>query len=117
MQISISDIAIIVDKLLTFAKDLQVEKVEIPVDFYWNIDDKELYNMADSHKQILDSLGVGSLEHEWEIINRLLSEDHESVGCTTVDFIILASLLRAIGNYLYDSRPGWGPKTNIDQPA
>ena len=85
-------------------KDLSVEIVEAPVDFYWNIEDKRLYDMAASHAELLKSLGVGSLDHDWEMISRLLAEDNDNNGCTSVDFVILASLLRAVGNYLYDNR-------------
>lgn len=113
MQISISSIEAILEKLLFYAREIGVETVEIPVDYYWHIDEKELYDLSLNKEDVGASLGVGSLEYDWEILSKTLSEGPEGDGYVSMDYLTVASLLRAIGNYLDDSQNSARSPTEI----
>jgi hypothetical protein len=106
MQIPLDSVEAVFHKLFALAKGLQIDTVEVPDDYYWNIDDAALYDLSADQRELVDALNIGSLQHDWERVSALLSEEPDGDGCNSVDFIVLASILRAIGNHLYDSGSG-----------
>lgn len=104
MQIPISSIETILQQLLSYAREIGVETVEIPVDYYWVVSDKDIYDMSLSKEAAGASLGVGSLEYDWELLSKVLSEGPDGDGYSSLDYPLAASLLRAIGDYLYDNQ-------------
>jgi len=65
-----------------------------------------MYDMSLSKEAAGASLGIGSLEYDWELLSKVLAEGPDGDGYSSLDYPLAASLLRAIGDYLYDSRAG-----------
>jgi hypothetical protein len=71
MKISIDEIQKITLLLLSKLKESKGNEIEINSDFYWDIDDNELYNPYEEPKDIT----LGQLSDDLEEIQRLINSD------------------------------------------
>jgi hypothetical protein len=88
MQVNINEIQKITFFLLSKIKESNGNEVEINNDFYWDIDDNELYNPYEEPKDIT----LGQLSHDMEELQRL----NESDDAIIYDLKRLSEILRAI---------------------
>ncbi|MGG5207305.1 hypothetical protein ACQWU4_00055 [Chryseobacterium sp. MIQD13] len=80
-------LSILMDKL-----DASDDKIILHKDLYWNIPDEELY---DVYKDPIN-LTIGSLEEDWELLQKILKNEREAVGH---DFSKISNLFRFIAQY------------------
>lgn len=90
MQIDVSKLREISEKLLSHLENNGYDQVELEVDFYWNIPEEEKYKMENSPKD----LDIGQLDEDWDFLQELLKQDHEPIG---YEFVWLGKILEAIG--------------------
>ena len=88
MLVEVKDIKKLCNQLLQKLEDLEIDKIELNNDLYWNTlsDDRE--NMNKEPK-----IGVGSLVDDIESLNKILSNENP---LTIIDFERIANVLIAI---------------------
>ncbi len=90
MQISVKELAVLCDKLLAHLKELNVEAIELPQDYYWDVPDPERYAVDEKP----DSLTIGQLSDDLADLTQLIEDEREPV---IYNFVDLAAIFRAIG--------------------
>jgi len=90
MQISIDELAVLCNKLLARLRELNIEVVELPQDYYWDIPQPERYAVYEEP----DSFTIGQLSDDWADLTQLIDKEAEPILYNLVD---LAAILRAIG--------------------
>lgn len=90
MQVEVDELQSICEILFAHLKEQGVEAVDIPVDYYWNITRKQVY---DPYQQPTE-YDVGQLSDDWHELQRLLKSESEPLGYC---FVWLAAILRAVG--------------------
>lgn len=93
MEIELRQLRDVVNKLLDHVIATRgVTKVELGKNFYWNIQEDELYKVKNKPTE----LDIGSLEDDWELVSGLLKADKPVAYQLTE----VAPLLRRIGEVL-----------------
>ena len=94
MEIDLRELQRITNRLLDHAiKTRGISKVLLKRNFYWNIEEKELYDI--DQKPL--SCTVGSLNDDWEMVSPLTSEEREPVVYQLTE---VAPILRYVGEAL-----------------
>jgi hypothetical protein len=73
MNIQLSELRQICDKLFDYCKEMQLFAFEIPVDYYWNIPKVRVY---DPYTQPTE-FDIGSLTDDWKELNELMISKRE----------------------------------------
>jgi hypothetical protein len=89
MQIEISKLREVTDRLLVHIEQLGYQSVEIPYDYYWDIDPPARYDSKTPGKPT-----VGQLYDDWANLEKILRNDNEPIAYALV---WLAALLRVVG--------------------
>ena len=92
MEINISELKAIFLREIEHLEELGYEKLEIPVDYYWNIPHEVRYDPYQEPKQ----LNLGQLSEDWEWLKQTLDGKREPL---TYDLVWLSTILRAIGEH------------------
>ena len=92
MQIPIAELQRIIERLFQHLEDYGIDSVEIPVDYYWNIPNDQIYKPYQDPSKI----DMGQLSDDWSELQKIIHLDREPVG---YDFVLLASIIRAIGEH------------------
>lgn len=90
MEIRIEDLKSVTDKLISHLQELGVETVDISADYYWYIEEDEVYSPGRKPTQI----HLGQLSDDWSELQRLLLGGRDPLA---VDLVTLSTILRAIG--------------------
>jgi hypothetical protein len=93
VKVNLSELEEVFRKILLHLRQSDLEQIDLPMDYYWNIPEEWVYNM-----QVIPSdLEVGQVHEEWRSLLKLL-KDEEAV--TSYHLVWLAAVLRALGNNL-----------------
>jgi hypothetical protein len=90
MQIDVKELQAITNILYEHLERLGISHVDISDDYYWNINNKEIYDPYQSPT----NLDIGQLTENWEELQKLLNQEGEPIA---YEFVWLAAILRAIG--------------------
>jgi len=89
MIVNINEIEKIVLLLLSKLRESKGNEIELTNDYYWDIDDDELYNPYEKPKDI----GLGQVSFDIELLLKLLNEPDDALP---FHFKKLASILIAL---------------------
>ena len=89
MRISNSDLKSIFSLLLKSLEAYYREGIDIDVDYYWDIDFKELYDPYNEPKNIT----IGQLDEDWGNLLKLLDNRHDVISH---DFKLFSNIIRAV---------------------
>ena len=90
MNVKLTDLRAISDRLFTYLEETGREEFEVEDDYYWEISKEELYDPSEDPKD----LTIGQLSHDWERLQAIQSEEDPPIGYALV---WLASILRNVG--------------------
>jgi hypothetical protein len=90
ITVEIAELKIVTDRLFRHLEEKGLKKIELSEDFYWQIPQKQLYDM----KHEPASFTVGQLYDDLSEIRKTLDGKHNPIS---YQFVWLASILRAIG--------------------
>jgi hypothetical protein len=93
MKINLQELRAVMDTLLTHLERQDIEGIEIPVDYYWNIPKDQKYDVYNEPGK----LDVGQLSDDWSELLRLIGPDGSSLN---YHFVWLAAILRSIGDFI-----------------
>jgi hypothetical protein len=92
LNVKVSELRAIADRLFAYLEETERGEFEIPEDYYWEISKEDLYDPAKDPNP--KDFGVGQLSHDWERLNAILAGDDPPIGYALV---WLSAVLRAIG--------------------
>ena len=92
MDIELSELKAIFLKEIDHLEKIGYEKIEIPVDYYWNIPQEIRY---DPYKKP-EKLDLGQLSDDWQELQKTLRGEREPL---TYELVWLSAILRAIGEH------------------
>ena len=90
MKIDIIQLRTACDILWEHLRDLGIDSVNIPHDYYWSVSRQDAYRL-DSEPA---TLVVGQLSDDWQAIQRVLEPDRDAIA---YDFVKVSAILRAVG--------------------
>lgn len=90
MRIDVEELQAITTILYEHLESLGIKHIDIPDDYYWNINSQEIYDPY----QTPSNLDMGQLTENWQELQKLLKRESEPLA---YEFVWLAALLRAIG--------------------
>jgi hypothetical protein len=90
MHIGVAELQAICEQLLDHLRELGIETVELPHDFYWEIPEEQRYEM----RTVPDDLVSARLSDDWNELCKLLSEQSPPIA---YKLIWAAAILRAVG--------------------
>ncbi len=90
MQVKVSDLRILCEKLFSHLEKIGSGSVKISSDYYWNIPKESRY---DKYEEPGD-LDLGQLTDDWAELKKILEGKSEPIGYA---LIWMSSILRAIG--------------------
>ncbi len=94
MNIELSELKAIFLLEINHLEELGYEKIEIPVDYYWNIPQNVRY---DPYKEP-DNLDLGQLSDDWQDLQKIIRGENDPVA---YDLVWLSTILRAIGEQAF----------------
>jgi hypothetical protein len=94
MQIRVAELREICEKLLRFMEDQELDILELPVDYYWNIPKKQVYDPYIRPTEI----DLGQLADDWNELRKMAKSDEEPL---MYHLVWLAAILRSIGDHTY----------------
>ncbi len=92
MDIALSELKAIFLKEVDHLEKLGYDKINIPIDYYWNIPQEERY---DPYKKP-ENLDIGQISDDWQGLQKILRGDRDPV---TYDLVWLSTILLAIGEH------------------
>ncbi len=92
MEIALSELKAVFLKEIDHLEKLGYEKVDIPVEYYWNIPQEVRYDPYQEPKQ----LTLGQLSDNWDGLKQILEGERDPV---VYDLVWLSTILRAIGEH------------------
>lgn len=92
MEITLSELKAVFLQEVNHLEELGYEKIEIPVDYYWNIPQDLIYDPYNEPK----NLDMGQLSDDWQELQKTLRGDRDPL---TYDLVWLSTILRAIGEH------------------
>lgn len=90
MEIEISKLRDVTDRLLSHVEQLGHQSVEIPYDYYWDIQAPARYDFTKKPGEPT----VGQLYDDWAELEKILRNDNEPIA---YGLVWLSALLRVIG--------------------
>ena len=93
MKIATHELRIIVERLFRHLDERNIEELEFPYDYYWDIPKEDLY---DSYKEP-SHFTIGQLSDSWEDLKKLQDPSRDPL---VHDFVDLAAVLKAVGQTL-----------------
>ena len=90
MEVKLSDLRIIFNKILDHLEKNGVTSIELEEDYYWEIPKNQVYNMHKDPKK----LSIGQLYEDMEFLNNILKGRDEPIG---YGLVWISSILRYIG--------------------
>lgn len=90
MLIKVDELNRIVDKLFAHLKEIGVNEIELPEDFYWYISENQVYNPYNKPTE----LTLGQLTDNWNELIKTLEEENNLIA---YNFVWAATILRALG--------------------
>ncbi len=90
MTIKVDELAHITLLLLSKFKESMGNEIEIQNDYFWEIDDKELYNPLENPKDVT----LGQLSYDIERIKSILQKENDDV--IPYHLHLLSNILKAI---------------------
>lgn len=90
MDIQISDIIEIVDRLLAYVKAKHGEAFHLTVDYYWNVPKDQVYNPY----QEPSNLDIGQISDDWKELQSILRGEKEELAYALT---WISPILRALG--------------------
>jgi hypothetical protein len=90
MKIETSELKQVVEKLLRHLDELNIEELDLPYDYYWDIPKEILY---DSYKEP-SRFTIGQLSDNWKDLQALLDPSRDAL---VQDYEDLAAVLKAVG--------------------
>ncbi len=94
MQVSISELRKITDRLLTVLEKKESDSIEITVDYYWDIPKG---NRHDPYEQPTGEFTIGQISDDWKELVKILESKDEPI---MYSFVWLSSIIKAIGEEL-----------------
>lgn len=92
MNVKVSELREIADRLFTHLEETERREFEIFEDYYWDISKEDLYDpMKDPNPE---DFGVGQLSHDWERLSGILAGNDPPLGYALV---WLSAILKIVG--------------------
>ncbi len=93
MRINTKELRTVTEKLFDHLEELQIEYIDVPRDFYWDLSGDQLYDVQKEP----DDLVVGQLSDDWQELHKVLNERSDPMS---YHFVWLSSILRVIGEQI-----------------
>lgn len=90
MKIRTSDLISVTEKLFEHLHKLNIEYIELPYEYYWDIPKEYLY---DSYQEPVHHT-LGQLSDDWSDLEKVLGDVNDPLAH---DFVDLAAILKALG--------------------
>lgn len=90
MEIKLSELRQLSEKLFAHLEENGFSTIEITSDFYWNIPEETRYDRYEEPKEFT----MGQLSDDWNELQKILRGDRESLGYALVWY---SAILKAIG--------------------
>lgn len=90
MQINSEQLLQVCEKLFAHLKELDIQVIELPVDYYWEIPREKRYAVSPEPS----AFTIGQLQSDCTELQKVLNGEHEPLA---YHFVWLAALLRAAG--------------------
>ena len=96
MKITIQELKVLCEKILTEAEMSNIKEIDIPIDYYWSVGFDDAYNM---NKEIPDLI-VGSFEDDWQNLKKIIETKNTP---TIVDIERLGNVIKILGDSIHKS--------------
>ena len=93
VDVSIAQLSLVTERLFEHLTAQGIQVIQLDVDYYWNINHDEVYNL----NQTPTNINVGQLSDDWHELRRILSNEQEPLA---YQLVWLSAILRAIGEKL-----------------
>jgi len=90
MEIKISELELVTEKLFSHLRELSIENVHLSEDYYWDISKEQLYDPVREPS----TFSLGQLSEDWNELVELIHGHGEPLA---YDLTRLAAILRAVG--------------------
>lgn len=90
MEIKLSELRQLCEKLFTHIEEIGFEKIELSSDYYWEIPEEGRYDSFTEPKEFT----MGQLSDDWNELQKILRGEHEPLGYALVWY---SAILKAIG--------------------
>lgn len=90
MKVKVNDLKRAMDLFVDRLESEGVYEVDIEEDFYWSIDQENLY---DPYKEV-ESFSLGQLSSDWENVERMISGENQPIA---YGLVWLSSVIKRIG--------------------
>ena len=97
MEISLSELIQVSEKIFDHIRELGAENIEIPIDFYWDIPSDHRFNVYKEPESKVFT--IGQIEDDWAELQKLLDEKIEPKAIS-YQLVWLSSILRTIGEQI-----------------
>ena len=92
MNIELSELKAIFLVEIGHLEELGYKRIEIPVDYYWNIPKDVRYDPTNEPH----NLDLGQLSDDWQELQKRIRGDNDPI---TYDLVWLSTIIRAIGEH------------------
>jgi hypothetical protein len=92
MNVKLVDLHWMSERIFEHLRELGVESVDIPVDYYWNIPKGQIYNPYQQPTE----LDLGQLTDDWRELQKLTDPESQPIA---YHLVWLSTILRAIGEH------------------
>ena len=92
MIIHVSELSKLSEELIAHLRAVAGEKIDIPVDYYWNLTKDQKYNPYEQPSE----LTMGQLSDDWSELHKVINGDAEPIS---YHLVWLTAILRALGEY------------------
>jgi hypothetical protein len=90
MQVSITDLRALCERLFSHLEEQRIEAIELTVDYYWEVPEDDRYNVDQKPSEHI----VGQLTDDWSELRKVLEGTADPLS---YHLVWLAAILRAIG--------------------
>ena len=95
MEVDVSILRAASEKLFDHLMEMNIEKLEIPYDYYWYIPTEQEYDVSAEPRP--KSFTIGQLSDDWQELRKVATDNRETLSYY---FVWLSSILRAVGETL-----------------
>lgn len=78
------------DKLWEHLRELGIDSVDTPHDYYWSVPYQDLYRLESQP----NTFEVGQLSEDWQGVQQMLQADRDVI---TFDFVKISAIFRELG--------------------
>lgn len=96
MKISLNDLKILCEIILSKAEKSGMKEIEVDHDFYWSVSSEDVYNFTTEKPEVI----VGSFVDDFDSLRKLLDSTNQA---TIVDIERLGNVIKIMGDVIHES--------------